>query len=414
MLDTVLDLLRIRQYFNVVTMTRELLAGIRNDASFLDVTRRVLLPLPFERRHEWSGSSFPPLQVTPMPHFEGRRVAIIASGGSGALACVIGVARAFEELGIRPSAYSLCSGSALFGFPLAAGRSPDEVAEFTLSLQPRDYIDVDWIALATLVPRLARGFTGIMHGEAVEQVYRRWLGDMTLGDLPIPAYTPVWNVEHNKLEYIGTRTHPRLPVARAIRTAIALPLFVKAVPYQRVHYCDGGTVDILPVRPVLEIEPPPDAAVVINAFYPRDFAGEDISGWTERIGSILYAASQVRSCQHMQLGRDSLARLRREVEEVISVDPVPYSVVSGIGIYREFLDTAHWREFMQEGRKEALRALRRAAAVPHGGASARSRRRARTERPRSPQTRAAGATRAGQRASGTPDGHAAVENPANM
>ena len=414
MLDTTLDLLRIRQYFNAITMTRELLAGIRNDASFIDASRRALLPLPFERRDGPPGAPFPPLQVTPAAHFQGRRVAIVASGGSGALACIIGVARAFEELGIRPSAYSLCSGSALFGFPLAAGRSPDEVAEFTLSLQPRDYIDVDWMALATLVPQLGRGFTGIMHGEAVEQVYRRWLGDVTLGDLPIPAYAPVWNVDHNQLEYIGTRTHPGLPVARAIRMAIALPLFVKAVRYERVHYCDGGTVDILPVRPVLEIEPPPDAAVVVNAFYPREFAGEDISGWTERIASILHAASQVRSCQHIQLGRDSLARLRREVDEVISVDPVPYSVVSGIGIYREFLDTTHWPGFMQAGRKEALRALRRAAATPHRGASAGPRRRARAERPRPPRTRPGGAVRAGRSSAGAPDGQAPAERPADV
>lgn len=411
-LDTALDVQRIRQYFDAVTMTRELVAGIRNDISFLDVALRAVLPPPFDRRRPRSGPAFPPLRVTPAAHFQDRRIAVVASGGSGALSCLIGVARALEESGVRPAAYSLCSGSALFGFPLAAGRSAEEVAEFTLSLRPRDYIDVDWGALATLLPQLGRGFTGIINGEAVERAYHGWLSDMTLGDLAIPAYAPVWNVDHNKLEYIGTRTHPRLPVARAVRMAIALPLFVKPVRYRQAHYCDGGTVDILPVRPVLEIEPPPDAALVVNAFYPHEFAGEDISGWTERTASILYAASQVRSCQHIQLGRDSLARLRREVHEVITVDPVPYSVVSGVGLYREFLETAHWEEFIRKGRLEGLRALHDAAAAAGRPASSRTRRRTRTDGSTSRRAHATGPASGDGSSSGAGDGPGAVEPPA--
>ena len=62
---------------------------------------------------------------------------MLATGGSGALASVVGAARALEEAGIRPAVISLCSGSALFGFPIAAGIPADEVAAFTLGLQSR-------------------------------------------------------------------------------------------------------------------------------------------------------------------------------------------------------------------------------------------------------------------------------------
>ena len=78
----------------------------------------------------------------------------MATGGSGALASVVGVARALKEAGVRPAVISLCSGSALFGFPVAAGLPAEEVAEFVLAFEPADYVDVDWRRLASLVPAL--------------------------------------------------------------------------------------------------------------------------------------------------------------------------------------------------------------------------------------------------------------------
>lgn len=134
----------------------------------------------------------------------------------------------------RTAAISVCSGSALFGFPLGAAVPADEVPDFTLSLRPDDYVHVDWRDLARLGPRLARGFAGIMRVDRIEASYRRLLGTRTLGELPIATYAPIWNIESNRVEYIGPRTYPDMEVARAGRMAIALPLFVEPVEL------DGG------------------------------------------------------------------------------------------------------------------------------------------------------------------------------
>lgn len=357
-LDSVLDILRVRQYFNAITMARELAAGIRADASFVGAARRAVFPLPTDRRTAAGRRPFPPQRRALRTSLHGRRVALLTTGGSGVLASLVGAARALEEADIRPAALSLCSGGALFGFPLAAGCSADEVAERMLGLTAQELVDVDWPALLTILPRLARGFTGMLRGDRIEQWYRAWLGDMTLGELAIPAYAPVWDIETNRVEYLGSRTHPRLEVALAVRMAVALPLFIEAVEYRGHHYCDGGTADILPVRPLLDIERRPDAVIAINAFYPPEFAGEDISGWVDRAGSIFYAASQVRAIQHMQIGRANLQRLRREVNDVRLINPVPYQVIRGVGLYRQFFDNSRWPEFMQAGLRATRRALR--------------------------------------------------------
>ncbi len=356
MLDSVLDVFRVRQYFNVITRSTELVEGIRHDAALLGDMRRALVALPFDSRRPPELHPFPPVRHLDVADLEGRRLALVATGGSGALASLVGAARALEEAGIRPSVISLCSGSALFGFPIAAGIPADEVAAFTLGVSPSEYIDVDWSLLASALTTMGKGFGGIVRGARIEALYRQLLGDMTLGEMPIPAYAPIWSIEENRIEFIGPRTHPDLPVARAIHMAIALPLFIEPVPMGDGYWCDGGIVDIFPVRPVLDLEEPPDVVLAINGFYPPRFAGEDGSGWQDRRYSILAIASQVRTCQQVELARTNLSRLESETE-VMMIEPVPYAKVRGAGFYRQFLNTDEWPEFMRSGRSETRRVL---------------------------------------------------------
>ena len=105
-----------------------------------------------------------------------------------------------------------------------------------------------------------------------------------------PTYAPIWNVEENRLEYLGPRTHPDMPVARAIQMAVALPLFVQPVVLDGLSWCDGGIVDIFPVRPVLDIEQPLDSPWPSTVSTRTSFGGEDVTGWDDRPLSIVTAA----------------------------------------------------------------------------------------------------------------------------
>jgi len=355
-LSAALDVFRLRQYFDVVTATRQWVDGIRDDAGLLTDVRRAAFRLPGERPRPVELRPFPAPQPFRADWLEGRRLALMATGGSGALASVVGMARALEEAGVSPAVLSLCSGSSIFGFPVAAGVPAEKVATFLIGLEPEDYVDVDWPLLAGIVPRLGREFAGIVKGERIEATYRRLLGDMRLGDLPIPAYAPIWNIEENRLEYLGPRTYPDLEVARAVRMSVALAPFIEPVELGGGYWCDGGIVDIFPVRPVLDIEELCDVALAVNGFYPPGFAGEDATGWRARPASILYAASQARTCQQVELARVNLERLEQSMQ-VLMIEPVPFEKVRGAGFYRQFLSTRDWPGFMRAGRLESRRLL---------------------------------------------------------
>lgn len=357
-LGDLIDIFRVREYFDGMTGIRDLARRMREDAGFVGALRRALVKLPIEPKPAMPAGPLWPRR-TAKAEFLAMRLGIVASGGSGALASLLGVLKACEELGVRPRAMSFASGAALFGYPVAAGKSPDEVARFVLQADPTAWVDANWRGLAGILPSRGRGFAGIIKGARLEAAYADFLGDARLGDLRIPTYAPVWNIEHNRLEYIGPSTYPDLKVARAVRMAVALPLLVDPVPWRGGHWCDGGIVDIFPVHPILDLEKPCDAVVGVNCFYPPGFEGEDASGWQGRRWSLLDIADQVVAAQHVQLARENLRRLRAEVGTVMMIDPVPYELVRRAGFYAQFLDHSEWPGFMRAGRRAALVALRR-------------------------------------------------------
>jgi NTE family protein len=360
-LDALLDIHRVKQYFGVALELRAWARAARRDVEFIDVVRRVALPLPRAlptvrppRTYERLG------WPTRRPSHVGRRtrrVAVVTSGGSGALASIIGLARALEERDTAVSCWSLCSGAALFGFPLAAGLPAAAVADFALGLTADDLVELDWGAIVRAPVRLGRGLTGVVRGDRVEHTVRELLGDLTLGELPTPAYAPIWNVEHNRLDYLGPRTHPDVTVARAVRMALTLPPLFEPTELDGDRWCDGGIVDILPVHPVLDVEPRPDVVLAVNVFYPPGLRGEDATGWDDLPVSILELAAQVRTAQHVALARENLSRLRAEVPTVLLLEPVPYDVVRGTGLYRQLLDPRDWPGFIRGGYRTARAAL---------------------------------------------------------
>ncbi len=301
---------------------------------------------------------FPPREPLYTPALHGKRVGLVASGGGGALASLCGVRRALDEAGVELVAISACSGAVLFASLWALGMNAEEMARFWLSLQTRDYVDPDWRSLGRAVRRRFRGWTGLVGGEAVERAFRARFGDLAMGDLTIPLTVPVWNVDLNRLEYVGTRETPDLPLALAVRVAASFPIFFQAVRIGGHLYGDGGVVSIFPARPIATAGV--DVAIGVNCCFPHDLHGEDATGWDDRTWSFLRATRQLRWCTHLELAREEARQLG---DRLVLLHPVAYAEIRESRFYETFLDRSRWPEFMRQGRVCARKAL---AALPHG------------------------------------------------
>ncbi|GMV18924.1 MAG: hypothetical protein AMXMBFR56_71480 [Polyangiaceae bacterium] len=349
----------LRLVFGATDWARDLLSAVRADAGFVARAARALSPLALPEPAPPAGSVFGPLDPFDVPKLRGKRIAVVASGGSGATAALCGVRRAFEEAGLEAAALSACSGSMLFASLWAAGLDAEAMAKFWLELGTRDYLDPKWRDVLRAPLRRFRGFGGLLHGEALEQTYLRRFGAMKLRETRVPLSVVLWNVDTNELRYVGTKATPDLVLARAVRAAISIPIFVEPVRMGAHEFGDGGVVDIFPTRPLAD-EEPLDLVVGINSYMPPDFAGEDVSGWMDETWSILRASSQLRWSVYLELAREHARALG---DRLVLLHPVPYAEVRGARFYDTFLDRREWPRYMRLGHAAAREALLRIGAA---------------------------------------------------
>jgi NTE family protein len=170
------------------------------------------------------------------------------------------------------------------------------------------------------------------------------------------VWLPVYNIEDNRLHYIGPDTHAHLPAARAVRMAVGLPVAIQPAELDGGWWMDGGIVDILPSEPFVSGDIC-DVALVVNGFYQEGFTSDQEPRWRESRLSVLHVANQTRYCNHLRIARRNFADLCRAVPDVMELTPVEYRKVQGAGLYAEFLDNRRWASFMADGYHSAVGAL---------------------------------------------------------
>jgi predicted acylesterase/phospholipase RssA len=221
------------------------LAGRARDPGFIMNARRTLLPLPLvDRPSRPPGPVFPSSRARPALALRGKCVAVAGGAGGGRTVALIGVARAFEEARVEPALVSACSGSVLWAAMWAAGLSAREMADFSLSWRPQDYLGIQWARAPRAAIAAARGFSGIAKGRALESLFDRRLWHMTAGETEFPLRTLVYNLSRRRLETFGSEQTPDLRLGELARIAMARPN--EAVRVEGNLYVDGGTRETQP------------------------------------------------------------------------------------------------------------------------------------------------------------------------
>ena len=330
------------------------LASASSDLGFLWHARQATLPIPLvDRARPVDSDIFSPFRKRPIAALDGKRVAVITTGGSGGCVALIGAARAFEEAGIEPALISCCSGSVIWGAMWAAGLTAQEMADFSLSWRPEDYLDIQWRRFPHFLFSALRDFTGLAKGAAIERLFDGQAWSRRSGELEIPLSTIVYNMDLGEIEYFGTRTTPELTLGTLVRIGIALPLFIESVPARGHLYVDGGIVDLFPAEPVIA-DASIDHAFGINFMLPERFRAEDITGWQAHRLGVMRASRQLQQGYHLELARRSRRLLG---DRLTLVDPIDYSLLRGVSFYDLFIDRRRWPELILQGYVATRRAL---------------------------------------------------------
>ena len=291
------------------------LAGRARDPGFLLNARRTLLPLPVvDRPKAPDRAVFPSSRARPALALRGKTVAVAGGAGGGRTVALIGVARAFEEARVEPVLVSACSGSVLWASMWAAGLSAREMADFSMSWRPEDYLGIQWARAPRAAIAAARGFSGIAKGRALESLFDRRLWHMTAGETEFPIRTLVYNLSRRRLETFGSEQTPDLRLGELARIAMASE--TDPVRVEGNLYVDGG-----------RIEPQPATRLMMDRL-DHVFA-LDVSG-------------------------------RRDVradDRLTPIEPFDDLVSSGMDLYDLFIDRRRWPDRMLTGYRAGRDAL---------------------------------------------------------
>ena len=348
-----LDLYNVLLGFGFVRQRAELVRATL-DPGFLLRARRALLPLPVvDRRTVVDTDVLPPLRRRPVRGFDGQRVALIAGGGAGACVSLIGVRRAFEEAGVEPALITACSGGTIWGSMWAAGLSAQEMADFSLRWHLEDYLDVQWAKIPRYVASALKGFTGLAKGEAIERTFDERFGALTVGELPIPITSIVYDMDRGAVDYFGSATKPSLTLGRLVRIAIALPAFIESVEVDGHLYVDGGIIDLLPAEPILA-DGGFDRVFAINFMLPPQLRARDITGWQTKPMGVLEASRQAEQGYQLEFAH----RMSRDLGDRLTViDAADHRLLRGPAFYDIFIDRSRWPQLIREGYERTSRAL---------------------------------------------------------
>jgi NTE family protein len=285
------------------------------DPGFLLNARRTLLPLPvIDRPQPRPRAVFPSSRARPALALQGKQVAVAGGAGGGRTVALIGVARAFEEARVEPSLVSACSGSVLWAAMWAAGLNAREMADFSMSWRPQDYLGIQWARAPRAAIAAARGFSGIAKGPALESLFDRRLWHMTAGETEFPIRSVVYNLTRRRLETFGTMQTPDLRLGELARIAMAGES--DPVRVEGNLYVDGA-----------RIEPQPATRLMIDRV-DHVFA-LDVSGR----GDV------------------------RADDRLTPIEPFDDLVSSGMDLYDLFIDRRRWPDLMLAGYRAGREAL---------------------------------------------------------
>jgi NTE family protein len=174
---------------------------------------------------------------------EHRRIAIVLGGGGMKGFAHIGVLRALEEAGVRPTCFAGTSIGALIAAAYIGGMSLDEMERRALGLRKRDLFRINHVGM--LFERMRS--PSIYLEEPLRALCSNAVPQTTFDELPTPLLVNTVDVERGTQVVWGLPGLTNVRVDDAVYASCALPGFFPPGHVDGRQCIDGGTIDNLPV-----------------------------------------------------------------------------------------------------------------------------------------------------------------------
>ncbi len=162
-------------------------------------------------------------------------IGISLSGGGAKGVAHLGVLQAFDEAGIKINRIVGVSAGAMAGAFYAAGYKPKHILKFFSSQQILMFF------------RPSFGIQGLLDMDKTHNVYRVFFPDDRFETLEIPTTVVATEIQEGKLTFFESGE-----IIKPIQASSCLPIIFKPVRIGAYYYIDGGTLDNLPIAPLVD------------------------------------------------------------------------------------------------------------------------------------------------------------------
>ncbi|MEJ5173413.1 MAG: patatin-like phospholipase family protein [Hydrogenothermaceae bacterium] len=184
------------------------------------------------------------------------RFGIVLSGGAVRGLAHIGVLKAIEEYGIKPSVVSGVSAGSIIGLFYSAGYSPSDMEDLAIKTDFKKYIKPSFSKKA------------LFSIDSLDKFLEKYIHYKDISQLPKEFYVAITNLNTASVEYKNSGD-----IKKIVRASCSLPILFKPVKIEEFYYIDGGVMNNLPVEPLLG-KVDYIIGVEVNPFLPeeRDFS----------------------------------------------------------------------------------------------------------------------------------------------
>lgn len=161
-------------------------------------------------------------------------IGIVLSGGAARGFAHLGVLKALNEKGIYPDIISGASAGAIIGAFIAHGKTPDQVYKLLKNKKITDY---------TKIHLPVSGFFGL---EKLTKILKEDIKVKNIEELEKPLYVAVTNLNKGVVEY-----HNKGPLNEIILASSSIPIIFSPVNINDTLYVDGGLLDNIPIKPLI-------------------------------------------------------------------------------------------------------------------------------------------------------------------
>lgn len=265
----------------------------------------------------------------------GKRIALVLGGGGMKGFAHIGVLRALQEAGVRPSCFAGTSIGGLLAAAYAGGMPLEEMERRALSLRRRDLFRINHVGM--LFDRMRS--PSIYLDEPLRALCMASVPNVTFEELGVPLLINTVDVERGTQVVWGLPGLRDVRIDDAVYASCALPGFFPPGHVDGRFCIDGGTIDNLPVGVASR-----DADAVIAV----DVGSSDLSHNTDAAAQG-FAATYMRAATVMMHALQ-LAPLREWA------GPPMFLIRPRLG-HVGWLSFSHTAEVMAEGYRAAREAL---------------------------------------------------------